>query len=48
MMRSEPRKYQFTPDYRLICAVKGTAFEDIIDTARKALLRLMPPEPAAG
>ncbi|NVN89050.1 MAG: transcription-repair coupling factor [Desulfuromonadales bacterium] len=44
MMRNEPKKYRFTPDYRLTCAVKGTAFEDIIDTARKALQRLLPVE----
>ncbi|HPX62513.1 MAG TPA: transcription-repair coupling factor, partial [Deltaproteobacteria bacterium] len=42
MMRSEPRKYQFSPDYILTCVVGGTAFEDIIETARKVLLRLMP------
>jgi transcription-repair coupling factor (superfamily II helicase) len=44
MMRNEPKKYRFTPDYRLTCAVKGTTFEDIIDTARTALLRLLPVE----
>ncbi len=43
MMRTEPKKYQFTPDYRLTCTVSGNAFEDIIETARKVLLRLMPP-----
>jgi transcription-repair coupling factor (superfamily II helicase) len=48
MMRSEPKSYQFSPDYRLTCLVKGTAFEDIIDTARKVLLRLMPMERAEG
>ncbi|HEY3309253.1 MAG TPA: transcription-repair coupling factor [Desulfuromonadaceae bacterium] len=42
MMRSDPKKYQFTPDYRLTCVVGGSAFEDIIDTARKVLLRIMP------
>ena len=42
MMRSDPKKYQFTPDYRLTCAVGGSAFEDIIGTARKVLLRIMP------
>ncbi len=26
MMRSEPKRYQFSPDYRLTCLVKGTAF----------------------
>ena len=44
MMRNEPKKYRFTPDYRLTCTVKGTSFEDIIDTARTALLRLLPVE----
>src|SRR6185369_15798729 len=42
MMRSEPKKYQFTPDYRLTCAVDGTAFEDVIAAARKVLARLIP------
>ena len=41
MMRSEPKRYQFSPDYRLTCLVKGTAFEDIIDTARKNATRDM-------
>jgi len=44
MMRNEPKKYRFTPDYRLTCVVKGTAFEDIIDAARTALQRLLPVE----
>lgn len=44
MIRSEPKKFQFSPDYRLTCTVKGTAFEDIIDTARTVLMRLMPAE----
>lgn len=42
MMRSEPKRYQFSPDYKLTCAVKGTAFEDIIDAARNVLARLLP------
>jgi transcription-repair coupling factor (superfamily II helicase) len=41
MMRSEPKKYRFTPDYRLTCALAGTAFEDIIATARKVLQKLL-------
>ena len=41
MMRSEPKKYQFTPDYRLTCALTGTAFEDIITAARKVLQKLI-------
>ncbi len=44
MMKNEPKKYRFTPDYRLTCTVKGNAFEDIIATARTALVRLMPAE----
>jgi transcription-repair coupling factor (superfamily II helicase) len=40
MMRNEPKKYQFTPDYRLVCTLAGTSFEDILDTARKVLIRL--------
>ena len=40
MMRNEPRKYQFTPDYKLTCAVTGSAFEDILGEARKVLKRL--------
>ena len=42
MMRSEPKKYQFTPDYRLTCTIRGTAFEDIMATARDVLQRLLP------
>jgi transcription-repair coupling factor (superfamily II helicase) len=42
MMRNEPKRYQFTPDYRLVAAISGSAFEDILDTARKLLLRLLP------
>jgi transcription-repair coupling factor (superfamily II helicase) len=41
MMRNEPKKYQFTPDYKLTCAVQGSAFEDILGEARKVLLRLI-------
>jgi len=40
MMRNEPRKYQFTPDYRLTCAVGGNTFEDILGEARKVLIKL--------
>ena len=50
MMRSEPKNYQFTPDYKLVCALKGTSFEEIIETAGKVLKRLMPeksPQPPA-
>jgi len=44
-MRSEPKNYQFTPDYKLVCALKGTSFEEILETAGKVLKRLMPPDP---
>jgi len=43
LMKNEPKKYQFTPDYRLVAAITGSAFEDILDAARKLLLRLLPP-----
>ncbi|MDD2366576.1 MAG: transcription-repair coupling factor [Desulfuromonadaceae bacterium] len=42
MMRSEPKKYQFTPDYKLVCTMKDTSFEEILDTAKSVLKRLMP------
>ncbi|MFH1026401.1 MAG: transcription-repair coupling factor, partial [Pseudomonadota bacterium] len=42
MMRSEPKNYQFTPDYKLVCALKGTSFEEILETAGKVLKRLIP------
>ena len=40
MMRSEPKKYQFTPDYKLTCAVKENDFENIIETSRAVLKKL--------
>lgn len=40
MMRNEPKKYQFSPDYRLTCVVSGSAFEDILGESRKVLKRL--------
>ncbi|MBT1072042.1 transcription-repair coupling factor [Pelotalea chapellei] len=42
MMRNEPKRFQFTPDYRLTCVVGGTAFEDILETARTVLMKLAP------
>ncbi len=42
MMRSEPKNYQFTPDHKLVCTLKGTSFEDVLETAGKVLKRLMP------
>ncbi len=42
MMRSEPKKYQFTPDYKLVCTLKDTSFEGIIEMAKGVLQRLLP------
>jgi transcription-repair coupling factor (superfamily II helicase) len=42
MMRSEPKKYQFTPDYKLVCALKDTSFEGILDMAKSVLQKLVP------
>jgi len=42
MMRSEPKRFQFSPDYKLTCVVSGSAFEDIIETSRTVLKRLLP------
>ena len=42
MMRGEPKKYQFTPDYKLVCTLKDTSFEGIIDMAKSVLKRLLP------
>ncbi|MBV5340326.1 MAG: transcription-repair coupling factor [Deltaproteobacteria bacterium] len=42
MMRSEPKKYQFTPDYKLVCTLKDTSFEGILDMAKGVLTRLLP------
>lgn len=42
MMRSEPKRFQFSPDYKLTCVVGGSAFEDIIETSRTVLKRLLP------
>jgi transcription-repair coupling factor (superfamily II helicase) len=47
MMKNEPRKYQFTPDYKLVCVLKGTSFEDILEMSKSVLQRLLPAE-AAG
>jgi transcription-repair coupling factor (superfamily II helicase) len=46
MMRNEPKKFLFTPDYKLVCTLKGTSFEDILDESKKVLLRLQPPATA--
>ncbi|MFZ4857042.1 MAG: transcription-repair coupling factor [Desulfuromonadaceae bacterium] len=42
MMRSEPKKYQFTPDFKLVCTLKDTSFEAILEMAKGVLLRLLP------
>jgi len=42
MMRSEPKKYQFTPDYKLVCTLKETSFEGILEMAKGVLTRLAP------
>ena len=44
MMRSEPKKFQFTPDYKLVCTLKETSFEAILEMAKSVLTRLMPVE----
>ncbi len=44
MMRSEPKNYQFTPDYKLVCTLKGTSFEDVLETSGKVLKKLLPPD----
>ncbi len=47
MMRGEPKKYQFTPDFKLVCALKDSSFEGILDMAKTVLQRLLPKEVAA-
>jgi transcription-repair coupling factor (superfamily II helicase) len=42
MMRGEPKKYQFTPDYKLVCTLKDTSFEAILEMAKSVLTRLAP------
>ncbi len=42
MMRSEPKKFQFTPDYKLVCTLKDTSFEGILEMAKGVLQRLAP------
>jgi transcription-repair coupling factor (superfamily II helicase) len=42
MMKNEPRRYQFTPDYKLVCTLKGTSFEDILEMSKSVLQRLLP------
>ncbi|MEI6208717.1 MAG: transcription-repair coupling factor [Desulfuromonadales bacterium] len=42
LMRSEPKKYQFTPDYILVCTLNDTSFEGILDMSKGVLKRLLP------
>jgi transcription-repair coupling factor (superfamily II helicase) len=42
MMRNEPKKYQFTQDYKLVCTLKETSFEAILEMAKSVLTRLVP------
>jgi transcription-repair coupling factor (superfamily II helicase) len=42
MMRNEPKKFLFTPDYKLVCTLKGTSFEDILIESKRILMRLIP------
>jgi len=44
MMRKEPNKFQFTPDYKLVCTLKDSSFEGILGTAKEVLRRLLPAE----
>jgi len=44
MMRGEPKKYQFTPDFKLVCTLKDTSFEGILEMAKGVLKRLVPVE----
>jgi transcription-repair coupling factor (superfamily II helicase) len=44
MMRKEPGKFQFTPDYKLVCALKDTSFEGILELSKGVLQRLLPVE----
>jgi transcription-repair coupling factor (superfamily II helicase) len=41
LIRKEPRKYQFTPDYRLVAEVKDTSFEGVLKETRNVLKRLV-------
>ena len=37
-----PKKYQFTPDFKLVCTLKDTSFEAILEMAKGVLTRLAP------
>ncbi|HEX8960595.1 MAG TPA: transcription-repair coupling factor [Geobacteraceae bacterium] len=40
LIRESPRKYQFTPDYRLVAEVRDTSFEGILAELRNVLKRV--------
>jgi transcription-repair coupling factor (superfamily II helicase) len=42
MMRNEPKKFLFTPDFKLVCTLKGTSFEDVLEMSKSVLQRLLP------
>lgn len=42
MMRNEPKKFLFTPDFKLVCTLKNTSFEDILEMSKSVLQRLLP------
>jgi transcription-repair coupling factor (superfamily II helicase) len=41
LIRKEPRKFQFTPDYRLLAETGDTSFEGVLAEARNVLKRLV-------
>jgi transcription-repair coupling factor (superfamily II helicase) len=41
LIRKEPRKYQFTPDYRLVAQMSDSSFEGILAEATNILKRLV-------
>jgi transcription-repair coupling factor (superfamily II helicase) len=40
MIRKEPKKYQFTPEYRLVAEVADSSFEGILGETRNLLKKL--------
>ncbi len=40
LLKENPRKYQFTPDYRLIVSLADTSFDALLTEARNVLIRL--------
>jgi transcription-repair coupling factor (superfamily II helicase) len=37
LIRREPRKYQFTPDYRLVAELADTSFDGVLTEVRNLL-----------